>query len=221
MRSICFIFLSIFLVCILSACGTMKKTQSDDENQRARTAKINAQLGIAYLERHDVQRAKQKLLLSLSEDSDIPEPWYSMAYFQEATGNKIEANKYYLKAVEIAPGRGDAQNNYGTFLCRAGNYSDAIKHFKLAIADPNYLDPADASENAGLCAMKIPDDQLAMTFFNQALLQDMSRPTSLIKLAEIQYRHKHLAEAKESLQRFSMLSKPTAESQHLVAQLEM
>ena len=140
---------------------------------------------MAYLEQKNVQRAKQKLLLALAQGPDIPEPWYSMAYFLEATGNPIEAQKYYLKAMQVAPNRGDAKNNYGTFLCRSGKYQESVKYFINAANSSNYLDPASAYENAGLCSMKGANYKQAHQYFKQALLKDPGRSLSQLKLAEV------------------------------------
>ncbi len=108
----------------------------------------------------------------------MPESWYSMAFFQEVTGNQELAKEYYSKAIALAPHRGDVQNNYGTFLCRSGDYQGAIQHFLSATQDPEYLENASAYENAGLCAQKIPNQALAVTYFNKALMQDPNRPTA-------------------------------------------
>lgn len=178
------------LFCFLSACASVNTAKTEEQEQKIKTAKINAQLGIAYLERHNLQRSKQKLLLALEQGPNIPEPWYSMAYFLEATGNKDDASIYYQKAISVAPTRGDAQNNYGTFLCRSGEYRAAVEHFMLAVKDPTYLDPADAYENAGLCALKIPDKAMASKYFSQALQQDPSRTVSERKLRDL---NKYLA----------------------------
>lgn len=170
----------------VSACSMKKSPQfTEDMNRKMHTARINAQLGIAYLEKNDVQRAKQKLLLSLNQAPNIPEPWYSMAYFLEATGNKQEAKAYYIKAIEVAPKQGEAKNNYGTFLCRSGEYQAAIQQFALAAHQPNYLNPAAAYENAGLCALKIPDNTLASSYFKLALKSDPTRSLSREKLARL------------------------------------
>ncbi len=110
----------ITMISLLAACKSTGTSPSEQQeladssiDQAPRTkadiAKINSQLGMAYLEQKNVQRSKQKLLLALEQGPDIPEPWYSMAYFLEATGNPIEAQKYYLKAMQIAPQRGDAK----------------------------------------------------------------------------------------------------------------
>src|SRR5437870_5789715 len=110
---------------MLAACQT-SQTTNGDENKKISAAKINDRLGLAYLERHDIQRAKQKFLTALDQAPDIPETWYSMAYFLESTGNKDQAKAYYLKALATAPHRGDALNNYGTYLCRSGDYKTAV-----------------------------------------------------------------------------------------------
>jgi len=163
----------------------MKADDKDNEDKKIATAKINTQLGMAYLERQEVQRAKQKLLIALDEAPTIPETWYSMAYFLESTGNNEEAGKYYLKAVELAPKRGDVQNNYGTYLCRKGEYKNSIQHFLLATKDPEYLDIGSAYENAGLCAMKSSNKKLATHYFTLALMQDPNRPVSTAQLAKL------------------------------------
>lgn len=176
----------ILIICLLNlnACSMKASPKyNEDTSQTNHTARINAQLGIAYLQKNDMQRAKQKLLLSLSQAPNIPEPWYSMAWFLEVTGNKPEANNYYLKAIAVSPQHGAAKNNYGAFLCRSGHYQAAIQQFLLAAHNPNYLNPASAYENAGLCAQKLPDSQQATRYFHHALKRDPTRLVSRQELA--------------------------------------
>jgi type IV pilus assembly protein PilF len=175
--------LVIFLLCsLIVSCSTMNSADNKEEKQKISTAKINTQLGIAYLGRHDVLRAKQKLLIALQEAPNIPETWYSMGYFLETTGNKAEAQKYYLKAIDLAPSRGDTHNNYGTYLCRIGNYKASIQQFVMATEDPDYLNSGAAFENAGYCALKIPDKTLAKMYFTKAVEHDPSRSASASEL---------------------------------------
>ena len=141
-------------------------------------ARINVQLGMAYLERNDYDRAREKFLTATQEGPTLPEVWYSMAYFQEITHNNTLANDYYLKAISLSPQSGAARNNYGTFLCHQGHYQEAIQQFLQAVQDANYLTPADAYANAGLCALKIPDKMQAKQFFLKALTTDPRREIS-------------------------------------------
>lgn len=205
----------------LTACGFSKSSQQEYEHERMiNTAKINCQLGLAYLQSNNIPRAKQKLLLAISQAPTAPEPLYSMAYFLEVTGDKTQAGVYYSKAVKVAPKRGDAQNNYGTYLCRNGQYAASIKYFLAAAKNPDYLDVGDAYENAGLCALKIPDNQHAIQYFSQALMRDPSRKTSLYEIAEAYYQSGNYREARIGLNHFLEASPPTAESLALSVQID-
>ncbi len=179
-------FLVAFIV-LLSGCSSLQKNSDIDEKKNTRIAEINIQLGVAYLQQGDVQRAKQKLLYALQTAPTLPEAWYSMAYFHEVTGHKDEAKIEYLKAIAIIPNRGDVHNNYGTFLCRNGNYLESIQEFVNAAKDPEYLEMPSAYENAGLCALKIPDTKLAIKYFSQALQGDPNREVSITELKKLGY----------------------------------
>lgn len=206
----------------------MKSSASDDDRndpilqakRRLETAKINAQLGMGYLQRNNIKRAKAKLLLALKQGPQIPEPWYSMGYFLEATGNKTAANEYYLKAIKVAPDRGDAHNNYGTYLCRQGAYRKSLRHFDMAAHDKTYLDAAAAYENAGLCSMKMKDFHRATRYFRQALQEDPSRSVSLLKLAMSQYQLGDYTQADESMKKYAVFAKQTEESKHFYGKLK-
>jgi type IV pilus assembly protein PilF len=164
----------------LTACSTTKSATPEED---AKSAKINMQLGMSYLQKKDMKRAKERLLAAIDTAPNMPECWYSFGYFLEMTGEPEQAEKYYLTAVKLAPGKGDTHNNYGTFLCRVGKYKQAIHEFLLAVGDMHYLQTASAYENAGLCAMKIPNRQLALLYFNKALKHDPFMEVSQQELA--------------------------------------
>ncbi|MDR3491235.1 MAG: type IV pilus biogenesis/stability protein PilW [Gammaproteobacteria bacterium] len=212
-------FTCVILMSALSACNTVQNS-ADPNTPQTKTSRINTQLGMAYLQNNDMQRAKQKFLLALDQAPNSPEAWYSMAYFQEVTGNSAKANEAYLKAIQLAPTSGDVQNNYGTFLCRHNQYQNGIKHFLLAINDTRYLHTAGAYENAGLCALKIPDLHSAENYFNHAINQDPNMSTSLLELAKLNYHFGHYKEAKYQLEQFLLLSPANAQSNTLKMQLD-
>lgn len=199
------------LICFmlhLSSCSSTNATSdaSNDEKRKVATAKINTRLGMAYLEQHNIQRAKQKFLTALSEAPNIPETWYSMAYFLEATGDKDQANKHYLKAIEVDATNGSAHNNYGTFLCRSGQYKAAIEQFELAMKDMNYIEGGSAYENAGLCALKTSNKKLALHYLTKSLEQDPDRANVHLELAELNYELGHYQASKQELNQFLKLA---------------
>src|SRR4051812_35943460 len=105
-KLICYIF-----VLLLSACA-VKHTNNSSGIKLSETAVVNTQLGMAYIQNQDYSRAKQKLLLAIQQAPELPEVWYSMAYYQEVTGNHYQAKDFYTKALNLAPKRGDVQNNF-------------------------------------------------------------------------------------------------------------
>lgn len=223
-------FTLVIMLSMLAGCKTARvkpdentvvhRVSAEEEAKRkVETAKINAQLGMAYFEKKNIQRAKQKLLLAIKQGPSIPEPWYSMAYFLEATGNRVAAREYYLKAIKVAPERGDAHNNYGTYLCRSGHYRESVKHFLVAAKSRDYLDPAAAYENAGLCAMNIPDYKRAAGYLQQALKEDPARTSSLLGLAKAEYKLGRYNDARQQLKQYTLVANPTKESRALLRKI--
>jgi len=171
---------------VLSACSTTSQQLKYTPKENNQAAELNAKLGLAYIGLHDNARAKQKILRAQQEAPHNPVVWYTQGYFQEQTGDISLAEKSYIHAITIAPGNGAAHNNYGAFLCRQGKYLQAIQQFLAAIKDPHYLHVAHAYENAGSCAMKIPDRALAKKLFQRAVGADSTLEYSAMQLKHLQ-----------------------------------
>lgn len=160
----------VLIIFILSGC---------DRNPAMTTvhaaARANVALGLAYLQQEEVAEAKQKLLLAQQQAPEDPVVLDGLGFFSQQTGNVFLAKQYYQQAVERAPHDGPSQNNLGVFLCQQGDYQQALAHFELALADIRYLNPADAAENAGRCALKNHDKSASCRFFQVAAHTDPQR----------------------------------------------
>ncbi|OJA00814.1 type IV pilus biogenesis/stability protein PilW [Rickettsiella grylli] len=211
-QSIIFLF-----IVTLTACSIFSRPN----NQLPVSASdANVQLGLAYLNHGDVQRAHQKLLLAEEQAPRSLQAQGAMGYFLESTGNFSSADAYYRRAIALNPKSGAAQNNYGTFLCRRGRYSQADQHFLLALQDPSYLNAAQVNENAGLCAMQIPNTKKAIGYFMKAISQDPKLALSWLELGRINYQAKNYQQAQQYLDHYMQLVKaPTANALWLGAVL--
>ncbi len=195
------------LMLMLSACSSFSTQEKNPITKPSVTAaSYNVQLGMSYLQQGDVQRAKSKLLLALAQAPNWPPAHDAMGYFFETTGDLKKAKDHYEKAVAIDPRAGAAQNNYGTFLCRTGHYQQADQHFMLAVQDTNYVNTAEAYENAGLCAMQIPDDAKATGYFQKAIQQDPRRAIAFLELAQINFKQNNLPQAQQYFNNYLNLS---------------
>lgn len=149
-------------------------------------ASYNIQLGLGYLKQGDRSRAKKKLLTAIDENPNSPDANAAMAYYFEQTHEIDQAKKYYIRAISLSSNAGAQLNNYGTFLCRQGEYQKAESYFLKAIKDEQYLHTAGAYENAGLCSLAIPDREKAKKYFASAINQDPSKRSSLYELVKIE-----------------------------------
>ena len=166
------------------------------------------QLGLAYLQQGDMQRAKFKLLLALQQAPKSAATLDAMAYFLETTGQISRAEYYYQQAIQSAPDNGSALNNYGTFLCRIGRYSAGEQQFLAAVKDPDYLNTAEAYENAGLCVLVASNTSKASNYFRLALQQDPRRSSAWLELALLNYDQNNYQQARQYLDHYLQLVTP-------------
>lgn len=181
-------------------------------NPKAST--YNVQLGVGYLKQGNYDLAKEKLTLALQQDPKSSTANSAMGYFLEKTGDYSRAEDYYKQAISLSntSDAGSAVNNYGTFLCRRGQYQAAQEQFLKAAIDPNYLTPGKAYENAGLCALLIPDTKQAINYFQEALQKNPNLPNSMLQLAQLYYSNGDYKNSYKYLERYLQKNSPTAAS---------
>lgn len=187
MRTVHFIKIALYLVCtFFCACQNNQTNLSDSPpTQEQRIAALNARLGIAYLDRGQRKRAKEKLVRALSQEPNSLDANVAMAYFYEKTGQDSIAEHYHKHALEISHRAGAQLNNYGAFLCRTGRYQQSLPYFEEAASDKNYLNTAAAFENAGFCSMALSKTEMAKAYFLKALKIEPKRKKSLRELVNI------------------------------------
>lgn len=191
-------YLLFFSACLLvQACAHNKENEKQNlrKPDLGKAASYNVQLGLGYLKQGDVPRAKKKLLTALEQEPKSPDANSAMAYYLEQIKEPKQAKKYYLKALSLAANGGAQLNNYGAFLCRQGDYANAEHYFLKAANDLHYVHTAGAYENAGLCALSVPNEGKAKRYFTKALNQDPSRKISFYELIKIEMNNGQNAKA--------------------------
>lgn len=175
----------VFLLLSLQSCVLSGNMNNSNQNAYQIAADDNIKLGLAYLQEGNTPRAKEKLLLAADQAPRWSVAKDALGYFFESTGDKKEAEKYYQQAIRLSPNDGASLNNYGAFLCRDHRPVDAEKRFLQAAAIPDYLNTAEAYENAGLCALSVSDKNKAKIYFKKALQQEPQREISTRELEQL------------------------------------
>lgn len=212
-KSIGLFIMSCITVC-LSACvkPPLSENKSKEALKNQEAASYHVELGIRYLHRNSMERARQKLNYAIKLAPNWPPALNAMAYYLEYIGEDSEAERYYKKALAVEPDSPSSQNNYGTYLCRKGQYALADVYFNKAAKHQEYTRAAEAYENAGLCALEARDHRLAEAYFQKALRRSHRRPVSLMELAELNINAGNVKQASQYYSQYLAIANQTPQS---------
>jgi type IV pilus assembly protein PilF len=186
----------------LAGCVTSSDNPKPVAND-SQAARINVQLGAAYMRQGNQDRAMRKLQLALKQDPKLPAAHTMVGLLYEQRGDFDKAEAQYRKALELDPKNPQAQNIYGTFLCRQQHLHKAEKYLLAAAKNPHYSTPEAAFTNAGICALKIPDQKAAETDFRKALAINGSYPDALWHMAKLSFKGRQYLETRAFLERLA------------------
>lgn len=139
----------------LSGCAFHSSRPTLVQPIESRAAYAMANEGLNYLNQGYTDRAQEKLQIALAQAPNDPLVLDAIGYYYEKTGYLLDANRYYLQAVKVAPRKyGTALTNYGSFLCRNGRYQESLLYFNKAI-QTNYPYTYKAIANAAFCRQEM------------------------------------------------------------------
>ncbi len=177
-------------------------------------------LGLGYLKGGSTIRAHDNLQQALTHAPQYYRAQLSMAHYYETVGEEKKAEGMYKRSLRQHPKNGNVLNNYGTFLCKRGQYKKADRIFNKAIEQPYYyLIPA-SYENAAFCALKSKNKDRAKHYFTRAIEHDPHRPKSILQLAKLEIDDGEYKEARIRLMRFNQTYGVKKTSLQLMVELE-
>lgn len=124
-----------------------------------------------------------------------------------------QANALFKRAMQLDGKNPELLNNYGSHLCKQGNYQAAVAAFKAAIKNPLYQTPEFcAYTNAGICLQKAKIPQQAEGYYRKALEHNPQFSLALYQMAELEYARGENAKAQAFLYRYNERAQSTAET---------
>jgi type IV pilus assembly protein PilF len=188
------------LLALLAACSS---TSSQVHAQKQKdAASYNVQLGIAYMNQGDLERAKDKLDRALEEAPDSADVHSARAALFARLRNSDKADAEFRNALRLAPHDPRMVNNYAVYLCQNGRTDDGVKRFLEAAHNPLYPTPEAAFTNAGVCLRAAKRDDEARANFLAALQVKPNFAEAEFQLATLQFDHHELPAARSSIDGF-------------------
>lgn len=201
--------------CVSTTTGPVQAEPDLDE-----AADLNYQLGARYYRNGKYELARDRLLYSIELQPANAIAHSTLALTYEKLDNIRLATESYEEAVHIAPRNFDVLNTYAVFLCRQGEYDDAIKNFDRAIGIRENDNVEITLTNAGVCLMQKPDPVTAEKYFREALNNKATYGDALLQLCLLKQRSGEYLAARAFMQRYLSSNLPSAEVLYLGVQIE-
>lgn len=208
--------LGIALALLIAGCSSNKDLTKKEQDK----VDVYTDLGLAYLKRGDLARARDPLLKALELDPSSAKAHHYAAEFYNRLEDEKTAEHHFREALELTPDDPFLLNNFGAFLCAQKRIEEAETMFLKVLKVPGYKEPQAVYENLAQCALRIPDAAKAEKYFRSALKLQPDRPKSLYNMARLHYDKRDFWRARAYLERYLSVGKPTPAVLLLAVQIE-
>lgn len=202
----------------LGGCTTQPQGLAGSERDTS-PADAHTQLGVAYLERDNLQRAMAALERALTIEPDAPEALQAMAMIYQRQGERQLADETFRRALSANRHFTRGRNNYAAFLYEQGRIREACEQLELASSDSQYPQRAQLFANLGQCQRELGDIGAARQSLARAQSIDARSPRSYFTLAELEYSAGNLDRAQQQIDTFIRLAGPSPDALRLARQV--
>ncbi|MCX7156758.1 MAG: type IV pilus biogenesis/stability protein PilW [Rhodocyclales bacterium] len=190
------------------------------ESEQQQRAKVHTELGSLYALDGRSAIALEEARIALSADPNYAPAYNLLALTHMSLNESRLAEDNFQKALNLAPGDPEINNNYGWFLCQNGREKNSIPYFMAAAKNPLYTTPTKPYTNAGVCSVRLKDDKAAEEYLLTALRLAPSNTQALFWLADIAYRQGRHIEARQWTTDIEKMMEPTSEVIWLALRIE-
>lgn len=211
-------------VLLLAGCATRGAGLSTESNiqrpvselpatsERQAGAKIHVDLGTAYFKAGRFGVALDEARVAQAFDPEYAPVYHLFGQIYMYLDDKVAARQNLEKASALAPGDPEVNNTYGWFLCASGEERAGLERLATVVRNPYYRTPTRPFTNAGLCYLRLNEDEAAERQFQLAVQADPSNTLALYQLASLAYKRGAYDIANGHLQTLQQQAAPTAES---------
>lgn len=192
--------------------STTELRTASDLTADDKRANIRLQLAIGYYQDAKYDVALDEIKKALAVKPELSDAFSVRALIYTAMGEMALADENYQRAMALAPRNPDLSNNYGSFLCQIGRHELGMAQFEIALKNPMYQSPVKAMANAGSCALKMKNYDLAERYLLDALRYEPDFAPIQAGLARVYFERRDYARAGFFINRVKTLTKPEAMS---------
>ncbi|WP_456269453.1 type IV pilus biogenesis/stability protein PilW [Kushneria sp. AK178] len=210
------------MAALLLATTTLSGCASDGSSVSSSTEPPNSaytQLGMAYLQRDDLERAQQAFERAIDIAPNDPDALQGLALVYQRQGEIASADRYFQRALSTRSSFTRARNNYAAFLFGQDRIAEACEQLEQATSDLRYERRARLFTNLGQCRQRQSAYDDAVRAYQRALQLDDHLPRAWLGLAETQHQLDQQEAARASLAHYIELVGQDNESLRLSRRL--
>ncbi|WP_256444977.1 MULTISPECIES: type IV pilus biogenesis/stability protein PilW [unclassified Paludibacterium] len=148
-------------------------------------ASVHAQLAFEYAKADQLALALDAAGRAVDAGEAFAPAWLARAHVRAALSQDEAAEQDYRRALHLAPDNGEANNNFGLFLCQRARVDEGVVHLKRALLDPRYEARESAYLNLGRCSLSAGQASQAIEHWLSALQLRPAFPPALRQLAAL------------------------------------
>ena len=206
---------------ILSGCQSIGVKEESLQTQSVdAVADLQTKLGTGYMQEGQLDLAWEKLSKALAADPRYSVAHNAMALLYERLGKPENARTHYELAIRYNPNDSSAYTNYGSFLCRRGEFDDAEQNFQQALKNPLYQTPEIPITNLGLCLHQEGQKDLAENYLRRALELNPKIANALIVMSDLSLQNGQELSARAYIERYAEVRNHSPRTLWLGVQIE-
>ncbi len=173
--------MSVFMV----ACVTSTNSSLTDKADPNVAVERYVKLGLEYIKRNDLHRARKHLsrALDIKPDDASANAAMGLVYHQEGENKKAEG--FFTKAIKSDANYTPGRSYYGAFLFSQQRYKESLDEFTKASEDTRYEGRAQIFSNIALCQIKLENNSAAIDAYLKALQLDRNNAIALSGITEL------------------------------------
>jgi type IV pilus assembly protein PilF len=186
-------------------------TESDEPDQRRR-ARLRLELASGYFEQGQTNVALDEIKQSLVADPTFVDAYNLRGLVYLRLNDIPMAEDSFRRALALNPRDADVAHNYGWLMCQQGRYSDAVRLFGQAMANPTYAGRAKTLMTQGVCQVRAGQRAEAEQSLMQSYELDAGNPVTGYNLASLLYERSELTRAQFYIRRINNSDLANAET---------
>ena len=196
------------------------KTNTREETDLRRRARLRLELGTSYFQQKQYAIALEELKQAIEIDSGYPDTYAVLGLLYMELGDRRQAEDVFRRGLNADNNHSDLNLNYGWFLCQSGREKESISRFMAVARNPLYSAPVKPLQNAGICALRMGDKKLGEQFLLAAYDTDPNSAVVLYNLANLNLANPDLTKARFYINRLHSIYDPSAQTLWLNLKIE-